>query len=295
METLAHHLGPDLAHRAELGNLLEEITIAGEEECQVCRHSIDIKPPIDAALHDFYHIGYGEGGFLCGGAPRLAAGVCLHVACAEVGHLRRDELERVDDEPQAGLWREQVQPLADEAVQRVVKRGAQYIAPRYIAVVGDCYIVGHAPVWCQGERAVVNAFDRYSFENRFAVTDGVAWRSIDADELSHPRIVRVVAVGAAHVHGQVITGHAAGRGHSVFQKVLNTLVGLLRQAEAEHRPLSKDDPFRSAIDAAGEGVYAGIADLFFVVDVLDVLRGVNGLDGDAADRCSCFICHIVGS
>jgi hypothetical protein len=51
LEPVAHHLRPDLAGGAELGDLLEEVRVRIEEEGDLRRELIDVEAGVDPVLH----------------------------------------------------------------------------------------------------------------------------------------------------------------------------------------------------------------------------------------------------
>ena len=63
-EAVAHHVRPDLARGAELGDLLEEVAVRVEEEGDLRRELVDVQPGVDAVLHVLDAVPQREGQFL---------------------------------------------------------------------------------------------------------------------------------------------------------------------------------------------------------------------------------------
>ena len=81
----------------------------------------------------------------------------------------------------------------------------------------------------------------------------------------------------AHQRRHVERGREAGL--AVVEQVAEALVGLLGRAEAgelAHRP--QPPPVHRRVDAAGERVLAGVADVALGIHVGEVLRGVERLE-----------------
>src|SRR5205814_2092597 len=65
--TVAHHMGPDLAGGAVLGDLFEEIAVRVEEEAEAGRELVNCEPAFERPIHIFDAVAQGEGELLHGG------------------------------------------------------------------------------------------------------------------------------------------------------------------------------------------------------------------------------------
>ena len=71
-EALLQDRGPHPAGGAELGGLLEEVAVGGEEEGDAGREGVDVEPGVDRGFHVGKAVGEGEGDFLGGRGAGLA-------------------------------------------------------------------------------------------------------------------------------------------------------------------------------------------------------------------------------
>nr|WP_297805735.1 hypothetical protein [Tepidiforma sp.] len=71
-EPVAHDAGPEAAGGAELGDFLEEVVVAGEEEAEAAGEVVDVEAGADGRLDVGDAVGEGEGDLLGGGAAGLA-------------------------------------------------------------------------------------------------------------------------------------------------------------------------------------------------------------------------------
>src|SRR6185437_4781396 len=83
-EALAHDPRPHAPRRPELGDLLEEVIMAVEEERELSREPIDIQASVDSRLHVGDAVGEGETDLLRGGRARLTDVVAADADCVPV-------------------------------------------------------------------------------------------------------------------------------------------------------------------------------------------------------------------
>ena len=184
-------------------------------------------------------------------------------------HLLGAPLDHVRHEPHRGLGREDVLLLRDVLLQDVrLDRPAQ-LRRRHALLLADRDVEGE-----QDRRRRVDGHRRRhlaegdAVEERLHVRERIDRHPLAADLAERALVVRVVAHQRRHVE----------RGRepclAVLEQVAEALVRLRRGAEARelaHRP--ELAAVHRGIDAAREGMDAGIAEVAVVVDVNRVRRG----------------------
>ena len=120
-EALAAQLVPDPPRGAELGDLLEEVVVAVEEEARAAARSRRSAGRASMRVLDVGDpVGDREGQLLDRGRARLADVVAADADRVPARQLARAELDRVGDEPQRRRGREDVLLLGDELLEDVV-------------------------------------------------------------------------------------------------------------------------------------------------------------------------------
>src|SRR5690554_6061377 len=102
-EALAHQPRPEAAGAAELGGLLEEVVMRGEEEGKSRGELVDLEARGLCAAHVFQRVGEGEGDFLCRRRSGFADMVTGDGDWIPPRQLGLAEGEDVRDQPQTRL------------------------------------------------------------------------------------------------------------------------------------------------------------------------------------------------
>ena len=125
-EPLARDPGPHAARGPELGDLLEQVVVSGEEEREAWRELVERQAGGEGRVGVGDRVGQGEGDLLDGRRAGLA-----HVVAADADRVPGRQLgsavgERVGDQPHRGVRREDVGPARDVLLEDVVlDRAAQ--------------------------------------------------------------------------------------------------------------------------------------------------------------------------
>ena len=111
-EAVAHHLRPELARGAELGDLLEEVAVRVEEERDPRREVVDVEAGVDAVLHVLDAVAQRERQLLQRRRARLADVIPAHRDRVPARHFLGAEREDVGDEPHRLARRDRCTPSA---------------------------------------------------------------------------------------------------------------------------------------------------------------------------------------
>ena len=117
---LGHQLVPDPPRRPELGDLLEEVAVAVEEEAEPRREVVDPQPACECRLDVGHPVGDRERQLLDRGRAGLADVVAADRDGVPARHLARPELDGVGHQPHRRHRREEEFLLGDELLEDVV-------------------------------------------------------------------------------------------------------------------------------------------------------------------------------
>ena len=254
-EAVAHDVRPQPPRRAELGDLLEKVVVAVEEERKALSQTVDVEPGVDGGLHVGDGVGKREGDLLRGCRPGFADVVPADRDRVPLRQFTLAEREDVGDDPQRRGWRVDVGPAREVLLQDVVldraaqRRQRDGLAPRDRCVERQ-----------QDDRRRVDghrrrhAVERNAVEQFRHVLDRVDGHADAADLASCQRVVGVVT----HLRRQ-IEGDAQAV-DPLRQQVSIALVGLgcrRKPGVLPHGP--QPAAIHRRLDAAGEGECAGLA------------------------------------
>jgi hypothetical protein len=277
-ETFLHDLGVDAARGAELGDLLEEVGLADEEEGQARREGVHVHAGLLHLLHIGDQVAHREGHFMQRRRARLADVVTRDVDRVVALHVLGAVGDAVAHDAHAGRDREHVFLLRHVFLQDVGLDGARQLVQVVAALPGQRHVHGQQDPgrWVDGQRNA-DLLEVDAFEQRFHVGQRVDGHAFAADLALAHRVIAVVA----HQGGHVEVGRQARL--ALADQVLEALVGVLTGAEAgdlAHRPVAA--AVHGGIGPARERVLAGQPDLFERC-VRQVGRRVGALDRKAAE------------
>ena len=280
---VAHLAGPDPAGGTVLGDLLEEVEVGVEEEREPRREGVDVEAAFDRALDVGEAVLEREGELLLGGRAGLSDVVAGDRDRVPAGHRGGAELDHVGDQSHRRLDREAPLLLGDVLLEDVgLDRPAEPVG-------ADPVLLGGDDVEGQQDRGrrVDRHRDRHPVE-RDAGEQGLhVVDRVDRDALHADLAERAVVVGVEPHQGR----HVERCREAVLarlEQVAEALVGLLDGAEAgelAHRP--EPPAVHRRVDAAGERVLAGVAELLGRVEPVEILVGVERLDrvpGDGLEQ-----------
>ena len=256
-----------LAHRrrggAELGDFLEQVVVRVEEEGDLRSEVIDEQAGLQGGLHVGDGIGEREGDFLHGGGAGFADVIAADRDGVPTGDLLRAVLEDVGDEAHGGRGRKDVGAAGDVFLEDVVLNRAAQLARV------DALLLCHGDIHGQQDgggrvdgHGGGDLVERDVLEEGLHVVHGGDGDADLADFAVGDGVVGVVADLRGEVEGD---GEA---GLTVLQQIAIALVGLFGAGEAgilAHGP--EAGAIHGGLDAAGEGVFAGEAELVHVVGV----------------------------
>ena len=256
-EALLHRVRPHVAGGAELGDLLEDVVVAVEEEGQAGGEVVDLQAGVERRLHVGHAAGEREGDLLDGARALLAEVVAgdrdrvpLRDPLAAVG-------EQVGGQPHARLGRVDEVPARDVLLEDVVLDGPSELLGRHALLLGDQLVEQqeHAGGGVDRHRGRDLA-ERDAVERGPHVVDRV---DRDAGAADLAQAARVVGVEAEL--GRQVERHAEA-GAAVVEQVAVARVGLLGGRVAgvladRPRPLA----VHLGVDAAGEGELARLPEV----------------------------------
>jgi hypothetical protein len=131
-ELVAHHAGVDAAGSADLGDGLEEVHVAIDQERDARREGVDLHAALDQAAHDVADLDHAERDLRDGVEPALADGVGVLEEGVELRQLAGAEQDRVERHAQPQGMRP-VQRIAGAAlgVERELHQRAAYRGERH--------------------------------------------------------------------------------------------------------------------------------------------------------------------
>ncbi len=275
-EGVAHLPRPDTPGGAKLGNLLQKVVVAVEEEGKTGREGINVQPTLQGPADVLHPVGQSEGQFLRCRRAGLADVVAGDGDGVPPGQVLAAELDGVGDQPHGGLGREDVFLLSDVLLEDVVLDGAAEFVHRHALLLGggDVHGPGDRRRGIDGHRGGHFAQGDAVEENLHVTQRG------DGDAALAKLPLRLRRVGVVAVERRQVEGDGEAR-LALFQQVLEAGVGLLSGAEtSEHAHRPQPAPVHRGMNTPGEGVLAGEAQFLGVIAVY-VQRGVQPLDGFA--------------
>ncbi len=243
-----------------------------EEEGNLGGEVIDEQAGLEGGIHVGDGVGEGEGDFLNGGGAGFADVVAANRDGIPTGDVLRAVLENVGDKPHGGRGREDVGAAGDVLLEDVVLDGAAQLARVDALLAGDGDI--------HGEQDGGGGVDGHGcgdlvkgdvLEEGLHVVDGGDGDADLADFAVGDGVVGIVADLRGEVEGD---GEA---GLTVLEEIAIALIGIFGAGEAgilAHGP--EAGAIHGGLDAAGEGVFAGEAELVEVVGVVVWGRGRRG-------------------
>ena len=277
VEALAHDPGPHPASGAELGDLFEEVVLGGEEEGQARGESVDLEPGVDGGLDVGDAVGEGECELLHGSSPCLAHVVAADADGVPAWDVLGAILEHVGDEAHGVSGRVDVGASRDVLLEDVVLQRAVELrrVDALLPADGDVERQEDGGSGVDGHRGT-DLVEGDALEEHLHVGEAGYGNARASDLAGREGVVGVVAGLSREVESD------AEAGLPLFEEVAVAGVGFLRRGEAgvlAHRPHAP--AVHVGLDAAGVGVLAGVSKRVGVVELLEVLRRVDGIDLDA--------------
>ena len=193
-EAIAHDARPQPPARPVLRHLLEEVGVGVEEEAELAAHLVDGEPAGAAALDVRDRVREREGELLHRRRARIAEVGAGDRDRVEARSALETELDRVDDESQRRLGREDPGAPGDVLLEDVVlDRAADLVG-------GHALLLGHGDVHGEQDRGGAvdrerrrHLAERYAVEDRLHVGERVDRDADPPDLLLDVGVVRVVA------------------------------------------------------------------------------------------------------
>ena len=276
VEALLHDPGPHPAGRPELGDLLEEVHVAGEEERDPPCEGVQRHAGVEGGRDVGDGVGQGEGDLLHRGAARLPHVVAGDGDDVPPGDALLAVGEEIGDEPHALAGGEDVGAAGGVLLQDVVLDRAPDAVCRHAVALGD-QLVGEQ----QDRGGRVDGHRRRDEVEGDALEQDLHVLDRRDGDAGAPHLalgagmVRVVA----HLGGEVERHREPGL--APFQEELEALVGLLGGAEPRilaHGP--EPVPVHLRVDAPGERIPAGPSEIAGRIPPPERLGAVGGLDLD---------------
>ncbi|GBD11865.1 hypothetical protein HRbin23_01545 [bacterium HR23] len=270
---LPHRPCPDTPCRTELGDLLKKIVVHIEEETQTRSEVVYLEAPLQALLHIGETVGQGEGQFLHGGGASLPNVITADANGVPARHILRGELNGVHHQTQRGLGGKDILVLGNVFFQDIVLNGAPQPVP------GDTPLLGHDQIHgpddrCRGSDGHGSSHLVYgdAVKENLHIRQGRDRDPTLAELATRPGVIGIVAVEGGHVKGG---GEAR---LPMLKEELEAGVGLLGGAVAgEHAHGPQFGPVTGRVDATGEGILAGQADVAQGVGVPQMQGGIDPL------------------
>ena len=211
-EALAGQLVPDAPRGPELGDLLEEVVVAVEEEAEPRREVVEAQAAGQRVLHVGDPVGDGEGQLLHrrrAGLADVVAGDADRVPARQLGGA---PLDRVGHQLQRRGGREDVLLLGDELLEDVVLQRAGQLRARHAHLLGrgDVHGPDHGRGGVDGHGGADLA-DRQAVEQDLHVGQAGDGHAAGAELALRLGLVVVVAVEGGHVVGDRQAGPAGRR------------------------------------------------------------------------------------
>ena len=283
---VAHPAGPDAAGRAELGDLLEEVEVAVEEERQARGELLDVEAAGQAQLDVAEAVGEGEGELLRGRRAGLADVVAGDRQRLVVRDVLGAVLHEVADQAQVRLGREQPLLLRDVLLEDVgLQRAVEDPEVDALALGGDEVHAEDRDRRAADRHRRGDVLERQLVEQHLHVGGRVDGHAAVPDLAEAHRVVGVAAHQGRHVERHREAAAAALEDHLV------ALVGLHRVAEAGELA---DRPGAAAVagrvEPAGEGELPRPADPLGHLGAVG--RAVDGLDLHLRERGEVGVPHL---
>ena len=274
-EPLRDDLRPHPPHRAELGDLLEDVVVAVEEEGEARRELVDREASLQRRFDVGDRVGEREGDLLDGRAALLADVVAGDRDRVPFRHVLPAVLEDVGGQAHGRLGRVDVVAARHVLLEDVVlDRAAQLLG-------GDALLLADQLVEQQQDRR--RSVDRHrrgdAVEGDLLEADPHVLDRVDRDPGAADLAVAERVVGVAAELGRQVKGHREA-GRAVLDQVAVALVGVFGRGEAgvlAHRP--EPVAIHPLVNAAGEGRVPGLAQALLEAGG-DVVAGVEALDLD---------------
>ncbi len=284
MEALAQHTRVEPPPRAELRDLLEDLSPGGEVERdprrEVVHHHAAREHQLDVGGGDRQTVRH----LLRGGAPGLADVIPADGHGVGARIVARRELDEIRDEAQRRIDRIDPRAPCDELFQDVILRRGNHALGRHTLLLGDGVVHGgdrrgHAV----DRKRHAHAVERDAGERLLHVGERVDRHPDPADLAFRLGIVGVEAELRRQVEGDV------ERILPVRHQVLEPGVGLRRSAEADvlaHRP--EPVAVHVLVDPARVRILTGPPDVAVEVDTRDVRGTIDRCDREAGVRFDLF-------
>ena len=130
-------LRPHPAHRAELGDLLEDVVVAVEEEGEAGSELVDLQAPLERRFDVGDRVGEGERHLLHGRAALLADVVAGDRDRVPLRHVLAAVLEDVGGQPHRRLGRVDVVAARHVLLEHVVLDGAAQLLGGHALLLAD--------------------------------------------------------------------------------------------------------------------------------------------------------------
>ncbi len=242
-----------------------------EEEGKAWGKLVHVQTPLDASLHVLEAIGQSESQFLDGCRPGLADVVAGDADGVPPGQVLGAELEGVHDKAHGGSGGEEPRFLGDVFLEDVILDGATQLFHRDAPLLSGHDV--HGPDHCC---RAVDSHGGGDLVNGDAVEEDL---HVGQRRHGHPALAKLAlgfgSIGVVAVKGGEIEGYRE-TGLTVLQQVLVTGVGLFGCAKAgEHAHGPQAATVHGRVDAPGERILAGKAQVALIVEIGDVGRGVK--------------------
>ena len=277
---VAHHRRPDLARRAELGDLLEKVVVAVEEKRQARRERVDVEAGADSVFHVLHAVAERERELL----QRRRAGLADMVAGdrnrVPLRNFRRRERKLVGDQPHRWTRRIDVLLLRDVLLQNVVLQRSGYVAADV-----DSLALRHREVHREQDwRRRIDGHRRRDLAQRNAGEQSLhVGERVDRDAALPHLSGRHLVIGVVAVKRRQMEGDREP-GLALRQEVLEPAVGVGRRTEASELTHGPElAAVAGGVNAAYIRELAGHPDLRHRIQA-DLLRRDERRDGHSRDR-----------
>ena len=270
---VTHLLRPDTPGGAELGDLLQKVVVAVEEEGETGREGINVQPTLHGPARVLHPVGQGEGQFLRRRRTGLADVVAGDGDGIPLRQVLAAELDGVGHQPHRGLRREDVFFLGDVLLEDVVLDRAAEFVHRHTLLLGggDVHGPGNRRRGINGHRGGYLVQGDAVEENLHIAQRG------DGDATLAELPLRLWRIGVVAVERGQVEGHRE-TGLPLLQEILEASVGLLGGAESgEHAHRPQPAAVHRGMNPPGERILTGEAQLLTVVAVY-VQRSIESLD-----------------
>ena len=274
VKAIAYRVRPDLARRAVLGDLLEEVAVRVEEERDPRHEVVDVEPRVDAPLHVLEAVAQRERELLQRRRACFAYVIAAHRNRVPLRHLLRAEREDVGDDPHRRTRRKDVLLLRDEFLQDVVLDRARQLLPVGALLLGDDQVhrEDHRGRRIDRHRRG-DVAERDTVEERLHVGERRHVHAALPHLAERELVVRVAAHQRGQIEGDAQTGSAGAQQRLV---AFIRLFGRAEAGELPHRP--ELSAITGRMDPARVRKGAGIGQIARIVEIGDVGGAVDALD-----------------